>query len=100
MMTSYEAEVRGAWRMIDEEPGRVGNERTHLPTTARMAIKMPPGDCDRDGIAGDDDGNGIYICVCVCNCDGGGQASGSWWRRKWWTMITMRKWEQTWVQYK
>ncbi len=96
MMTLDEAEERGTWWTIEEEPGRGGHERTSLPTMARMTIKMPPDDHDRDGDAGDGDGNGI--CVCVCICDGGCQASGGWWRQKWWIMITMRKWEQTWVR--
>ena len=55
---------------IEEEPGRGGNERTRLLTTARTTIKTPPGDHDRDG----DGQYGEGICICVC--DGGWQASG------------------------
>ena len=92
MMTPDEAEEREAWKTIKEDPGRGGNERTPLPTRAGTAIEMPPGDRDRDGNVADGDGDG------VCVCGGGWQASGSWLWQKWWRMIMIKKWEQTWVR--
>ena len=65
MMTLDEAEERGTWWTIEEEPGRGANKRASLLTTARMTIKMPPDDRDRDGDAGDGDGNGICVCICT-----------------------------------
>ena len=44
------------------------------------------------------DGDSDGVCIYACNCNGGWQASGGWWRPNWWRMITMGKWEQTWVQ--
>ena len=63
-----------------------------LPMTAKMRIKMLPGNHDRDGSMDDSDGD----VVCICN--GGWQASGGWWWQKWWRIIMMRKREQTWVR--
>jgi hypothetical protein len=62
-LTPDEADERGAWwKIFMEEPGRGGNERgTPLPTTARMTIKTPTSDCDRDGNASDGDGAGICV---------------------------------------
>jgi hypothetical protein len=76
---------------IEEEPGRGGNERTRLLTTARTTIKTPPGDHDRDG-----DGHGTVRASASASVtvDGKHQVSV---RQKWWRMIMMRKREQMWV---
>ncbi len=48
MMTTDEAKEWGAWQTIKKELGKGENEGTSLSKTAKMTIKMPPGDHDRD----------------------------------------------------
>ena len=67
MITPDEAEEKGAWRMIEEELGKGGNERTPLLTMAVNATET------RDSNAGDGDSNGV--CVCIGICDGGWQSA-------------------------